>query len=216
MKPVEPLEFEPTKSGYTAWQEIHSRVHAQLVQNVAGGPVPSSRKINTTGPLSGGGTLAADLTLSILINGIVNTLLAQMPANTLKGNNTGALANATDLTISQVLAMLGLIGGAYLSYPSPAGASHNVNPGGAWPVIGRLDVTLAGGNANWTGLVAGSDGQQVLICNNDAANTLTFNNQNGGSLAANRFRWVGDRAMPPGDTVLAVYYAGTVNRWVLR
>lgn len=217
MQPIQPLEWQPSKAGYTAWQEIHSRLHAQINVSTAGGPVPTSRKINTTAPLAGGGNLAGDLTLSVQANGITNALLAQMPTNTLKGNNTAGIANAADLTIAQVLAMLGLFAGPYLSYASPAGANNNVSPGGGWPAIGRLDVTLAAGNANWTGLVAGTiDGQSCLIANNDATNTLTLNASNGASGAANQFRYAGDLALPPGATVLAVYYAGTVNRWVLR
>jgi hypothetical protein len=106
VKPILPLAWEPGRIDYDAWEEIHSRVHAQLAANAAGGPVPSSRNINTTAPLSGGGSLAADLTLSITVNGITNTLLAQMPANTFKGNNTAGLTNAADLTATQVTAML--------------------------------------------------------------------------------------------------------------
>lgn len=41
-------------------------------------------------------------------NVITNTNLAQMPADTLKGNNTGSTVNAADLTVSQVQTMLGI------------------------------------------------------------------------------------------------------------
>jgi len=40
---------------------------------------------------------------------IKNKFLAQVPALTLKGNNTGSTANVTDLTVSQVNAMLGTL-----------------------------------------------------------------------------------------------------------
>jgi hypothetical protein len=45
--------------------------------------------------------------LGISANGATNALLAQMPANTIKGNNTSSTANASDLTVAQVNAMIG-------------------------------------------------------------------------------------------------------------
>lgn len=54
----------------------------------------------TGGPITGSGTI------SVAANGVGNTLLAQAPAHTIKGNDTGATANETDLTPAQVLAML--------------------------------------------------------------------------------------------------------------
>lgn len=56
--------------------------------------------------LSGGGSLTGNVTLNVANNGVTNTQLAQMPTLTIKGNNTGGTANALDLTVSQVQAII--------------------------------------------------------------------------------------------------------------
>ena len=56
--------------------------------------------------LSGGGT-SGSVTLNLSANGVTNSLLAQMAAKTIKGNNTVATANASDLTVAQIQQMSG-------------------------------------------------------------------------------------------------------------
>lgn len=57
-----------------------------------------------TGDITGTGV--GSVATTIANNVVGNTKLSQMPTNTLKGNNTGATANATDLTIAQINAMI--------------------------------------------------------------------------------------------------------------
>lgn len=58
----------------------------------------------TTGDVTLSGTTSA-----IGANIVTNAKAAQMAANTIKGNNTGSTANATDLTVTQVKTLLGVL-----------------------------------------------------------------------------------------------------------
>src|SRR6185312_1532048 len=55
---------------------------------------------DVTGMAVGTTTLTPNLTIGA--NKVLNTMLAKMPTLTLKGNNTGGTANASDLTVAQV------------------------------------------------------------------------------------------------------------------
>lgn len=103
--------------------------------------------------------------------------------------------------------------GASLTFSSPVNESDDLALPVPWPNVGRLFVTLAAGNANWTGLAGGVDGMSVLLKNIDSANSLTLNSENANSHPANRFNGIGDQLIPPGSSVLLVYTAGSRNRW---
>jgi hypothetical protein len=57
--------------------------------------------VAATGPGSASSTIQTNV--------VSNTKLAQTPADTLKGNNTGSPANVADLTVAQVRTMLGVV-----------------------------------------------------------------------------------------------------------
>ena len=105
--------------------------------------------------------------------------------------------------------------GKYLSAPLSAGVTDDFNPGSGWPgKFGRLDLVPAGA-ATLNSLVAGADGQEVILRNASATQTITIPVGGGGS-AANEFTGGGGGAiLPPLTAKLIVYYAGVINNWVL-
>lgn len=108
--------------------------------------------------------------------------------------------------------------GTYVSVALAAGTNDNVNPGGAWPTgYGRLDLDTTAGAATVTGLVAGSDGQAVIVrC--AGANQLTLNSLDAGSSAANQFLYVADLALDENGSVMIVYYSnlnGGSGAWAI-
>ena len=102
-------------------------------------------------------------------------------------------------------------------YASPAGTVHNVRVG--FPsFVGTmfLNVTLAAGNATWTGLQAGASGQHIILRNTDAANTLTLAVGNSGSLTPNQFQGSpGSYALTPGNPINLYYQGGSTKAWVI-
>jgi hypothetical protein len=70
---------------------------------------------DVTGSTTGTTTIAPVLTIGT--NKVLNSMLAQMPTLTLKGNNTGGISNAADLTVAQVNTMLGDVTGGSITWP---------------------------------------------------------------------------------------------------
>lgn len=59
--------------------------------------VAVTRSVNTTSPLTGGGNLTADRTISIIANGIDNALLRQGAATSVIGRSAGTVGNVADI-----------------------------------------------------------------------------------------------------------------------
>jgi len=71
----------------------------------AQGYITGNQTITLTGPVTGSG--ATTIATSVTAGSLTNVMLATMPTLTLKGNNTGATAAPLDLTVAQVMTMLG-------------------------------------------------------------------------------------------------------------
>jgi hypothetical protein len=118
-----------------------------------------------TGDVSAVGPGSATATIQPHV--VNNSKLAQMPANTIKGNNTGATANATDLTVAQVTAMLNSFtgdtgsGGLQGLVPAPGAgnkaAGDFLSANGTWAYVDQSKPIYAPfsfvGITPWTGAI---------------------------------------------------------------
>jgi hypothetical protein len=118
--------------------------------------------ITLNGDVTGSGTGSFAATIG---NNIVsNAKLAQMPANTIKGNNTAGIANALDLTSTQVTAMLNVFTTAdkgLVPAPVTSNTTDFLRRDGTWaaPAGGG-----AGGSSQWVDQTNGiSYANEVMI-----------------------------------------------------
>lgn len=95
--------FKGRTTAGTGSPEDLSKAQALAILNVADG---ANAYVHPNH--SGDVTSVADGVQTIAANAVTNAKAAQMAANTIKGNNTGATANALDLTVAQIKTMLGL------------------------------------------------------------------------------------------------------------
>lgn len=94
-------QAQPTTSDIAGLQTIAGSGSAS---DLTAGTVPAARMPALTGDVT---TSAGAVATTLAANSVTNAKAAQMAANTIKGNNTGSLANALDLTVAQTQAMIG-------------------------------------------------------------------------------------------------------------
>jgi hypothetical protein len=95
----------PTAAPLTGGVQVASQAYVDAAVTAGGGGsgiTALSGDVSATGPGSVSSTINSNV--------VTNAKAAQMAANTIKGNNTGSTANASDLTVAQVLTLLKLTG----------------------------------------------------------------------------------------------------------
>jgi hypothetical protein len=90
--------------------------------------------IGATGPISGGGMLVSNPTLTLATNGVTNTYLAQAPAVSFKGNPGATGANVSDMTGATATTLLSpfTAGAQGVAPPSGGGTAHLLRADGTW------------------------------------------------------------------------------------
>ena len=117
--------------------------------------VGNAGSIATPVAMSGDATISNTGSLTISANAVTNAKLDQMPTNTIKGNNLGGTANASDLTTSQATAMLDVMvgdsgaGGVKGLAPAPPAGSFAANrylkADGSWSsAVSSVALTVPG------------------------------------------------------------------------
>lgn len=105
---------------------------------------------------TGPGSVAA----TIQSNVVTNAKLAQMAANTIKGNNTGSTANALDLTTTQVTAMLN---------------QFTTSLQGVVPGSGGGTTNFLRADGTWAAPSGGGSGTVTSVALSDASTTPIYN-----------------------------------------
>ncbi|MDB5491449.1 MAG: hypothetical protein JWO78_1298 [Micavibrio sp.] len=126
-------------SGAPSLGALAAKSSVDLGTAEATGTLAASRFPALSGDLT---TTAGSLSAAIASNVVTNAKAAQMASATIKGNNTGATANAADLSASQVTAMLNAVvgdsgsGGTKGLVPAPssgdAAAGKYLKADGTW------------------------------------------------------------------------------------
>jgi hypothetical protein len=124
----------------------------------------------------------------------------------------GTSVRGTSAQVAELAAGIAPVGPtAVIALPLGAGASNNYAPPGFGPSTGFLDLTPFG-VSNITGLIAGYDGQYIIITN-VGGTPLTLNALNAGSIGANQFRLPADLILTQNDSQAFKYSAG-IQHWV--
>ncbi len=156
---------------------------------------------------------------------ITNKFLAQVPALTLKGNNTGSTANVTDLSVAQVQTLLGITAGnSWATYtPTVTGFGTVTNLRGSYKQVGdSLFIkcyftagTVAASLASVTlpgGFTLSTSTTKIPISNTNTQSGIVVGSYAGNSTSGTDFgTWVGAVTTAPASSTSLVYFGLSVT-----
>lgn len=151
---------------------------------------------------------------SVPDNSVTNAKLADMPTLTIKGNNTGGLADPLDLTASEVRIVLGreFDSSVVITPPAFTADVDDYAPTG-WQTSFLIRVTPDINNRAISGMEAPFPirYKEVTINNLSSSNDLRFEHNAGSSVAENRMllRDNGNRSIRPNES--AVFYYDVIQ-----
>ncbi len=97
---------------------LQTQIQSSFITAVNEPSLPGHRRINPTGALSGTNNApGTTFDLFVSANGIDNSMLATMPANTIKSNPTGAVGNAQDFAVGTD-SIVGRVAGNLVAAPA--------------------------------------------------------------------------------------------------
>lgn len=154
--------------------------------------VGSAGNVATSVAMSGDVTIGNTGVTAIGLNKIINTMLAQMPTMTIKGNNTGGSADPDDLTATEVTAMLNEFVGdtgsgglkGLVTTPAPGDETKFLKGDGTWGV-----PSGAGGANGFFG--GGTDGNVTVTTPISLSRDMFYNDltiSGSGSINPNGYR----------------------------
>lgn len=152
-------------------------------------------------------TSAGSCATAIAANVVANSMLAQMAANTIKGNNTAGTANAADLTATQVTAMLNAFTSTLkgLAPASGGGTANFLRADGTWAAPPSSGGTVTDVGATLP-LTSTHGATPTIALNYDAA-TITLNGSNQIQVAA----LTGDVTKAAGSNATAIAANAVTN-----
>lgn len=138
----------------------------------------------------------------------------QLPvAVALDGAEVLAIAQAGVSKQMSVSTFIAAIPAVRVTYVAAAGASNNVTPAGFGPTTRYLEVNTAAGAAQFTGLIAGANGQRVVVTP-IGAGTLRLDALAGASAAANQFRAAANTLLVTNLSV-EIEYSTEIGKWLV-